>query len=80
MEKLGVLEPIRVKLQALNSAFETSEVILRIDYSLTAKSTGEKKSEEPKTEEEIEKIEQDMVPKIMETTAEGYKQPWEKNL
>lgn len=80
MEKLGVLEPIRVKLQALNSAFETSEVILRIDYTLTAKSTGEKKSEEPKTEEEIEKIEQDMVPKIMETTAEGYKQPWEKNL
>jgi chaperonin GroEL (HSP60 family) len=80
MEKLGILEPIRLKLQTLNSAFETSEVILRIDYTLTAKSTGEKKPEEPKTEEEIEKIEQEMVPKIMETTAEGYKQPWEKNL
>lgn len=80
MEKLGVLEPIRVKLQALNSAFETSEVILRIDYTLTAKSTGEKKPEEPKTEEEVEKIERDMIPKVMETMAEGYKWPWEKNL
>jgi chaperonin GroEL (HSP60 family) len=80
MEKLGVLEPVRIKLQALNSAFETVEVILRIDYSLAAKSSGETKPEEPKTDEEIEKIEQDMVPKVLETTAEGYKQPWEKNL
>jgi chaperonin GroEL (HSP60 family) len=80
MEKNGVLEPIRVKLQALNSAFETAEVILRIDYSMTAKSTVEKKPEEPKTEEEIEKIEQEMIPKVMETTSDGYKQPWEKNL
>ena len=80
MEKIGVLEPIRVKLQALNSAFETAEVILRIDYSMAAKSTGEKNPEEQKTEEEIEKIEQEMIPKVMETTAEGYKQPWEKNL
>jgi len=80
MEKIGVLEPIRVKLQVLNSAFETAEVILRIDYSMAAKSTGEKNPEEQKTEEEIEKIEQEMIPKVMETTAEGYKQPWEKNL
>jgi len=80
MEKLGVIEPVRVKLQALNSAFETAEVILRIDYSVIARSTGEKKPEEPKTEEEIEKIEQEMIPKVMEKTAEGYKQPWERNL
>ncbi len=80
MEKLGVVEPIRVKLQALNSAFETAEVILRIDYSMIARSKGEKKPEEPKTEEEIEKIEQEMTPKVMEKTAEGYKEPWERNL
>ncbi len=80
MEKQGVLEPLRIKLQAIDSAFETAELILRIDYSMAAKPSEKAESEEPKSPEEIEKIEQKMVPKVMEKTAEGYKEPWEEGL
>ncbi len=80
MERQGVCDPIRVKLQAINSAFETAELILRIDYLMAAKPSETPESEEPKSPEDIDKIEQKMVPKIMEKTAENYKEPWEQGL
>ncbi len=41
MKKLGVLEPIRVKLQAIKSASEAAEMILRIDDVIATKSDGD---------------------------------------
>jgi len=38
MEKLGVIEPLKVKEQAIISASEASEIILRIDDMISAKS------------------------------------------
>ncbi|MBI4014343.1 MAG: TCP-1/cpn60 chaperonin family protein [Candidatus Aenigmarchaeota archaeon] len=40
MEKLGVVEPLKIKTQAINSASEAAEMILRIDDIITAKSGG----------------------------------------
>ncbi len=40
MQKLGVFEPIRVKKQAIYSASEASEIILRIDDMISSKSKG----------------------------------------
>jgi chaperonin GroEL (HSP60 family) len=80
MKDLNVYEPVRVKLQAINAAFETVEMLLRIDYSITAKLSGEKKPHKEKTAEEIEKLEQDMIPKVLEQTSDKYVQPWEKGL
>ncbi len=37
MEKLGVIEPLKVKMQALSSATEASSAILRIDDMISAK-------------------------------------------
>ena len=37
MEKLGVIEPLKVKLQALSSATEASASILRIDDMISSK-------------------------------------------
>ncbi len=39
MEKLGVIEPLKVKLQALSSATEASASILRIDDMISSKGT-----------------------------------------
>lgn len=79
MEKQGILEPLRVKLSIINSAFETAELILRIDYLMNAK-PAKAESEEPKSPEDIEKMEQKMVPKLLEKTTEDYKEPWEQGL
>ncbi|MGC8662241.1 MAG: thermosome subunit beta [Candidatus Micrarchaeia archaeon] len=38
MEKLGVIEPLKVKEQAITSASEASEIILRIDDMISSKS------------------------------------------
>lgn len=40
MEKLGVIEPLKVKLQALSSATEASAAILRIDDMISSKGRG----------------------------------------
>ncbi len=40
MEKLGVIEPLKVKTQAIKSAAEAAEMILRIDDVIAAKKTG----------------------------------------
>ncbi len=40
MRKLGVIEPLKIKTQALKSATEAAEMILRIDDIITSKSTG----------------------------------------
>ena len=40
MLKLGVIEPLKIKLQAIKSATEAAEMILRIDDVVTAKSGG----------------------------------------
>ncbi len=42
MKELGVLEPIRVKKQMINSAAEAAQMILRIDDVIAAKSVGGK--------------------------------------
>jgi hypothetical protein len=55
-------------------------MLLRIDYSIVAKLTNEKKEEEEKSVEEIEKIEQDMIPGVLKKTAEDHKEDWEKGL
>ena len=49
MEK-GVVEPIRVKLQAIKSASEAAEMILRIDDVIAAVKTEEEKKKEEKEE------------------------------
>jgi len=58
-----------VKLQVLNSAFETAEVILRSTI-LCGKINGRKESWRAKNRRRNRKIEQEMIPKVMETTAE----------
>ncbi|MFH0949339.1 MAG: thermosome subunit beta [Candidatus Aenigmatarchaeota archaeon] len=40
MKKLGVVEPLKIKTQAINSASEATEMILRIDDVITAKTSG----------------------------------------
>lgn len=40
MKKLGVVEPLKIKSQAIKSASEAAEMILRIDDVITSKSTG----------------------------------------
>ncbi|MGC9310234.1 MAG: TCP-1/cpn60 chaperonin family protein, partial [Candidatus Aenigmatarchaeota archaeon] len=41
MEKLGVVEPTKIKLQAINSATDAAEMILRVDDVITSgKSKG----------------------------------------
>ncbi|MDE1828116.1 MAG: TCP-1/cpn60 chaperonin family protein [Candidatus Micrarchaeota archaeon] len=40
MEKLGVIEPMKVKLQAISSASEAAEIILRIDDMISSKGKG----------------------------------------
>ncbi|MBI2971231.1 MAG: TCP-1/cpn60 chaperonin family protein [Candidatus Aenigmarchaeota archaeon] len=40
MKRLGVVEPLRIKTQAIKSAGEAAELILRIDDVITAKSGG----------------------------------------
>ena len=40
MDKLGVVEPLKIKTQAVNSASEAAEMILRIDDVITARSGG----------------------------------------
>jgi len=49
MKELGVLEPARVKEQAINSAAEVAEMILKIDDVILAKKldTGNKGSNMP---------------------------------
>lgn len=47
MEELGVLEPLRVKKQALSSATETARLILRIDDIIAAKGGGSKSPPTP---------------------------------
>jgi thermosome len=40
MKKLGVIEPLKIKTQAIKSASEAAEMILRIDDVITSKSGG----------------------------------------
>lgn len=40
MKNLGVVEPLRLKIQAINSASEAAEMILRIDDVIVSKSSG----------------------------------------
>ena len=40
MEKLGVIEPLKVKSQAISSASEAAEIILRIDDMISSKGKG----------------------------------------
>jgi chaperonin GroEL (HSP60 family) len=40
MDSLGVVEPLKLKLQVIKSATEAAEMILRIDDVITAKSGG----------------------------------------
>ena len=40
MEKAGVIEPLKIKTQAIKSAAEAASMILRIDDVITAKSGG----------------------------------------
>jgi chaperonin GroEL (HSP60 family) len=40
MDKLGVIEPLKIKLQAVQSASEVAEMILRIDDVISAGSKG----------------------------------------
>ena len=40
MEQLNVIEPLKIKTQAIKSATEASEMILRIDDIITARTTG----------------------------------------
>ncbi len=40
MKKMGVVEPLKIKTQAIKSASEATEMILRIDDVITAKSGG----------------------------------------
>ncbi len=40
MEKQGVIEPLKVKMQAISSASEAAEIILRIDDMISSRSRG----------------------------------------
>jgi chaperonin GroEL (HSP60 family) len=40
MKALGVIEPLKIKTQAIKSACEAAEMILRIDDVITSKSSG----------------------------------------
>ncbi len=77
MKDLGVYEPKRIKLHAIKSACETANMILRIDGIISAKP---QKKERTLTEDDVEKLEMSMVPKVMEATKPEYKFPWEKGL
>jgi len=50
MEKRGIIEPIKVKVHALNAATDVARIVLRIDEVIPAR--GFKKEEEPKPETE----------------------------
>ncbi len=45
MKELGVLEPLKVKRQAISSAVETARLVLRIDDIISAKGTSKKENE-----------------------------------
>lgn len=62
---LGVYEPAGVKIQALKSATEAANCILRIDRLIASKKTKRKKKEQL-TEEKKAKLEREMVPKAEE--------------
>lgn len=47
MKKLGVIEPLKIKTQAIKSATEAAEMILRIDDVITSKSGGGPKGPMP---------------------------------
>lgn len=50
MEKRGIIEPIKVKVHALNAATDVARIVLRIDEVIPAR--GFKREEEPKPEME----------------------------
>jgi len=53
MFDLGVVEPLKIKTQAIKSAAEVAEMILRIDDVITASKISTKKGEEEKPSEEF---------------------------
>ncbi|MEN2975125.1 MAG: thermosome subunit beta [Candidatus Caldarchaeales archaeon] len=54
MYALGIIEPVRVKEQALKSSFEATAMILRIDDVIAASRKREEKTKTPPTESEYE--------------------------
>lgn len=54
MKKLGVIEPLKIKTQAIKSAAEATEMILRIDDVIAASKTSSKSSEKFGKEEPTE--------------------------
>jgi len=59
MRERGVLEPLRVKKQAISSATEVAIMILRIDDVIAAKGLEKEKEKGRETETEIESSEED---------------------
>ena len=51
-EKEGIIEPLKIKTQAIKSACEAAEMILRIDDVITSKSSAPSKTPEGPSEEE----------------------------
>ncbi|MBS7269595.1 MAG: thermosome subunit [Candidatus Freyarchaeota archaeon] len=62
MEKVGILEPIKVKVHALNAATDVARIVLRIDEVIPSR--GFKKEEEPKPETEKKAV--DALKKVYE--------------
>ncbi|MFB0561884.1 MAG: thermosome subunit alpha [Candidatus Lokiarchaeia archaeon] len=54
MRKMGVYEPLRVKVHALNAATDVARIVLRIDKIIPARDL--KKKEEPEPEKEKEQL------------------------
>ena len=55
MEKVGILDPIKVKVHALNAATDVARIVLRIDEVIPSR--GFKKEEEPEPETEKKAVE-----------------------
>jgi len=62
MQKIGVYDPLKVKVHALNAATDVARIVLRIDQIILAK--DRKKEEEPKPETETGKKQIDALKKV----------------
>lgn len=55
MQKIGILEPLKVKIHGLNAATDVARIVLRIDKIIPAKGI-KKEKEEPEPEKEKEQL------------------------
>lgn len=64
MQKVGIYDPLKVKVHALNAATDVARIVLRIDQIIPAKDHRKEEKEEPKPETETGKEQVDALKKV----------------